>query len=89
MKTIEQAKKIIEGLTPLQENPPTDGHVFPCPRCGHHEMNENPVKNSLSRYVNVYICSECGQEEAMLNMIGKKPLPLNEWAIVQGFDDKK
>lgn len=86
MRSIEQAKELIESLLPLQENPPEDGYIYPCPRCGHYRMDKNPVRNALSRRANVYICSECGREEALLDMAGKEPLPLNQWGMVMGFD---
>jgi len=87
-RTIEQAKELIESLLPLQENPPEDGYIFPCPRCGHDRMDRNPVRNALSRRAKVYICNECGMEEALLDAAGKDPLPLNEWAMVKGFDSE-
>ena len=39
----------------------------PCPRCGQYTMKYPAVKNALSRRVDVYICSQCGTEEAMLD----------------------
>jgi len=84
MKTIERAKALIESLTPLQEDP--EAELYLCPRCGHDRMKKPAVKNALSRRANVYICSECGQEEAMLDAVGNEPLPLNQWAMVIGFD---
>lgn len=83
----EEAKKLIESLLPMQENPSPDGHLFPCPRCGRDRMNCAAVRNSLSRRANVYICNECGMDEAMLDMAGMPPLPLNEWGMVIGFDE--
>jgi len=44
------------------------------------------MDNALSRRADVYICNECGTEEALLDMAGKSSLPLNEWAMVLGFD---
>ncbi len=39
-----------------------------CPRCKKNELNEVEVINALSRRDNKsYICSECGQEEAMFD----------------------
>jgi len=87
-RTIEQAKELIESLIPLQKNPSEDGYIFPCPRCGHDCMDKNPVRNALSRRANVYICNSCGMEEALLDAAGKDPLPLNEWAMVKGFDNE-
>ena len=86
-RTIEEAKTLIESLMKLQEDN-TSNYVFPCPRCGYDRMDRNPVRNALSRRVNVYICNSCGMEEALLDAAGKDPLPLNEWAMVQGFDSE-
>ncbi len=83
-RTIKQAKELIESLIPLQEN----GDVFPCPRCGHNRMDKKLARNALSRRADVYICSACGTEEAILDMLGKEPLPLNQWAMVLGFDSE-
>jgi predicted RNA-binding Zn-ribbon protein involved in translation (DUF1610 family) len=87
-RTIEQAKELIESLRPIQEDKTSD-YTFPCPRCGHDSMDKNPVRNALSRRADVYICNECGREEATLDMLGKEPLPLNEWAMVLGFDSEE
>ncbi|WP_101698690.1 hypothetical protein [Clostridium minihomine] len=86
MRTIEEAKALIESLRPLQEEP-ADGYIFPCPRCGHSRMDEKPVRNALSRYADVYICNLCGMDEALQDAKGKPPLPLNEWGMVRGFDE--
>lgn len=81
----QQAKKLVESLRPLQENPDPDGYVFPCPRCGHERMKPEAVRNAISRYADVYICSECGMDEAMRDMAGRPPLPFSEWGMVLGF----
>ena len=80
-RTPEDAKFLIESLMPLQEA----GHVFPCPRCGFDRMDPKPVRNALSRYANVYICDECGTDEAMRDFAGATPLPLNEWSMAISF----
>ncbi len=74
-------KKLIESLKPMQEK--TIDEIFPCPRCGHNRMDKDPIRNALSRRVDVYICTTCGREEALLDLLKKKPLPLNKWAIVK------
>lgn len=81
--TDEKAKNLLENLMELQEK----GQVadFPCPRCGHSRMRENLVENAISRRVKVYICSDCGMEEALLDMAGKPPLPLKEWGMILAF----
>ena len=73
----QEAKELIESLMPLQER----GAHFPCPRCGYDRMNEKPVRNALSRYARVYICSECGMDEALRDMAGADPLPFSAWGM--------
>lgn len=75
--TEQEAKQRIEQLKSLQER----GENFPCPRCGHYRMDEKPVRNALSRHADVYICNQCGTDEAIRDMI-KTVLPLTEWAMV-------
>lgn len=72
-----QAKAMIESLMPLQER----GEHFPCPRCGYDRMNEKPVRNALSRYARIYICSDCGTDEALRDMAGVPPLPFGMWGM--------
>ena len=81
VKTIEEAKTLIESLMPMQER----GERVPCPRCGYNRMNENPVRNALSRRARVYICDECGMDEALRDMTRMEPLPLNEWSMAISF----
>lgn len=76
----EKAKRIIETLKPLQEK----GKIFPCPRCGHLRIHKNPIENSLSRYADVYICNECGNDEAFRDM-DNNTLPLTEWSLAKAF----
>ena len=73
----EEARKTIESLRSLQER----GEIFPCPRCGYSRMDPKAVRNALSRHANVYICSVCGTDEAIRDMVGDV-LPLNQWGMV-------
>jgi len=57
---------------------------FPCPRCGRMVMNEKPTRNALSRYADVYVCDECGMDEAIRDF-GRKPLPLADWSVVKDW----
>lgn len=82
-KTIEEAKKLIESLMPVQEKHGAD--YLPCPRCGHNRMDSVLCHNALSRHASVYVCSECGTDEAVRDMTGDV-LPLNEWGMTLGFD---
>ncbi|HWP51661.1 MAG TPA: hypothetical protein VN626_08190 [Clostridia bacterium] len=43
-------------------------------------MDKRPVRNALSRHANVYVCDECGMDEAMREYAGN-PLPLEEWYV--------
>ena len=55
-----------------------------CPRCGQNKLKAPLAHNALSRYTDLYICSECGMTEAGLAMMNN-PLPLEQWAV---FHDK-
>lgn len=65
----EFAKKQVDGV-----------HI--CPRCGRMTVKERLTTNALSRHADVYICNECGMEEAILDFRGT-PLPLKDWAIAK------
>lgn len=71
-----RAKELIEAFKPLQMN----GHSFGCFRCGRISMRPDLSYNALSRHADIYICPECGMEEAMLDMTGKS-IPLEQWSI--------
>lgn len=52
-----------------------------CPRCG--RWMERPIThNALSRVADVYICPDCGMDEALRDF-GRIPLPIEEWVIPQ------
>lgn len=87
MKTIEEAREMLEELGRLQEK--GQAADLPCPRCGHDRMLPKPIQNALSRRAKVYICPECGMDEALRDMAGMEPLPLNQWGMVLGFDDNE
>lgn len=79
-----KAKKLVEELFPMQER----GAEFPCPRCGRNNMHtDRPALNALSRHAKVYVCEECGMEEALRDVSGN-PLPINQWAMPRGFDEE-
>lgn len=79
----EQAKTLLEALKPMQ-NGKTEP-AFPCPRCGQPSMDPIVARNALSRRADVYVCSWCGLEEAMLDAAGKPPLPFADWAMARSF----
>ena len=51
-----------------------------CPRCGQNKLKAPLAHNALSRYTDLYICSECGMTEAGLAMMNN-PLPIEQWAV--------
>ena len=53
-----------------------------CPRCGQNKLKAPLAHYALSRYTDLYICSECGMTEAGLAMMNN-PLPLEQWAVFQ------
>jgi len=68
------AKGIVRIYREMQDVQHT--HELPCPRCGHMIMRPVLEENAFSRYIDVYVCSECGIDEALRDM-RKDPLPLN------------
>ena len=46
-------------------------------------MESDPVRNALSRRLNVYICDECGMMEALEDMLDAIKAPLSAWAIAK------
>lgn len=81
MRTIPEAAELLDLIRSMQDA----GRPMPCPRCGCGRMNTRLTLNSLSRYADVYICNDCGRQEAMMDMAGRC-FPLNEWSVVKSFD---
>ena len=73
-KELEAAEKIMRFSKVQRE------YNFPCPRCGLWAMDKDPIRNALSRRVNVYICNFCGTAEAMEDFFGDEK-KLSEWEI--------
>jgi hypothetical protein len=46
--------------------------------CG-KKMPKDDADNALSRRYNVYICSDCGNNEAMRDFYRYPPLPPSDW----------
>lgn len=64
-------------FAPDAEIPPT------CLRCG-KPLDRHLAVNAMSRHADVYVCRECGTDEALRDAFGE-PLPLQEWhAITSG-----
>ena len=64
--------KMLQGIPALN---------MPCPRCGQHRMEKDMAENALSRYTDIYICSDCGREEAMLE--ASEQMPMEKWYAVR------
>lgn len=60
-----------------------------CPRCGYGMDLEKMARNSLSRYEQIYICSNCGMDEALREHHGAGQKPLVRWAIASAFEGKE
>lgn len=73
----KEAKMVFARLHKLQ----MEGKQMPCPCCG-KEMRSNLEENSMSRYYDIYICSECGMVEALVGAI-----PLKDWVVIKGIED--
>lgn len=75
-KELDASHKI-QRFAPLQRK-----YHWPCPRCGRWVMNSDPVRNALSRRAEIYVCDQCGIEEAMEDFTGKVT-PLSSWDIAK------
>lgn len=58
------------------------GHLQTCPRCGGSMPGKKEFASISRTAENIYICSRCGQEEAMLDFLGNPDL-LMDWAIMK------
>ena len=77
-KSDEQCRKLLSKFKSMQMDPEIG--LTKCPRCGRNAMRSDIALNALSHHINVYICSECGIEEAMLDLDGES-LPLKDWFL--------
>lgn len=66
-----------------------DKFSFQCPRCGKFRMNSDIYKNALSRHADIYICSQCGMDEA-IRVFQNNILPFSEWkGLDSSFNELK
>lgn len=79
------SEAVLGAIRTVQENP--DVSPMPCPRCGKNSTNKNMAENALSRYLSVYICSECGVDEALPQKDG--PLPIDHWELIKRITGSK
>lgn len=74
--------EIIERMKEIQKA----GGVI-CPRCGRMSMDKVLLHNALSRVADVYVCPDCGMDEALRDF-GRIPLPVEEWALAKLCKEK-
>lgn len=77
-KAISTAKEVVENFGKVQRRTKFN---YPCPRCGHYTMDGELVRNALSRRADVYICDQCGTNEAMCDCLGIDD-NLDDWSLV-------
>lgn len=58
-----------------------------CPRCGRMSMDKVLLHNALSRVADVYVCPDCGMDEALRDF-GRIPLPVEEWVLAKLCKEK-
>ena len=73
---MEDAKRTLKNIYELQ----LQGKQMQCPCCG-GDMRANINENSLSRYYEVYICSDCGMKEAFSGAT-----LLDEWEAIKSLE---
>lgn len=73
------AKGIIRVFAEMQKDPFIN--TSHCPRCGHRQMEPELEHNAISRQIDVYVCNDCGIDEA-LNGTNNNKFSLVSWSIV-------
>lgn len=76
------ANKVFEKWCDAQKH----NRLLPCPRCGKNKMNINVHRNALSRRANIYICSDCGTDEALEEFDGYTQDISDWWIFKSCFD---
>ena len=56
------------------------GNLPICPRCGNDSMQSELYHNCLSRRADIYVCENCGMDEAIKDFTGEND-NLSEWYI--------
>lgn len=86
MKIELYPKNILEALWKKDKKWFSDGNGQRpvCLRCG-NPLNDRLMVNSLSRHAKIYICQQCGSDEAMRDY-GKAVMPFENW---YGISDKR
>jgi transcription elongation factor Elf1 len=66
---------------------------FPCPRCGDYNMPNNTGLAAVSRIsddvIEIYVCTECGQEESVDDLTHDQPYIENikNWEIAKNINN--
>lgn len=87
MLTKPKINVVLKSIAAKQKS----SYVPECPRCGFESMMcslNASTFGALSRRADIYVCAECGIEEAMEDCYGMKKLPISEWALFRGGDDE-
>lgn len=81
--TTEQATTVLTaiGKRQMEAYQLTGESPTICPRCGKLTMRDNLILNSKSRRLDIYICPDCGTDEAIQDF-AHTALPPEEWAIL-------
>ena len=58
-------------------------YELPCPRCGRLRMRSDLAKNALSRYSDIYICPECGEDEVARDYARNDRIPVTAWFVAR------
>ena len=74
--------EIIERMKEIQK---AGGLI--CPRCGRMSMDKVLLHNALSRVADVYVCPDCGMDEALRDF-GRILLPVEEWVLAKLCKEK-
>lgn len=75
-------KILLEFLIQEQERGFREGMTMKCPRCFIHDLDSDEAMNSVTRLNDsVYICKDCGQDEALADVGLFPQLNAYEWAI--------
>ena len=81
-----KSKDILENIWSMELKKHKEGRECACLRCG-NTLAEKLAYNSLSRYADVYVCSDCGLDEAIKEFLPDNGHPLNfkEWNIFKSL----
>ena len=81
------AQSIVKEFADAQRS----GYIAMCPRCGRPVMERHYNSTTfgcLSRQADVYICSDCGEEEAIEAYFHLNMLPLQKWVLFDNTENE-